>query len=338
MAEAKGVATKRDRFVMDGSGEYYPMMALRERDLPFRRLERYEGVTRPKEVKYNDLKDIVEVDISYQNLPFRIHQGNFRLNERSCIIPITLEFANKDLTFKQDESGVYRAKIAVYGLVTTLGKQIIKEFEDDVTTAFKPELFERGLLGTSMYQKILILEAGQRFKLDIVVKDQNIGNVGVVTRAVNTPDYGTESLQISSLLLSDSIEQLKVVPDDEEMFVLGNTKVRPKLNNLFSSSRLLGLYLQIYNAGIDQQTFEPSFQVKYRLSHQGKQLFEIVEENGESIQFFSGSRVVLTKYFSPSQLGPGKYNLMVEIQDKIKNEMAMVGSNFEIAANPEGTM
>jgi len=335
MAESKGVATKRDRVVMDGGGTYYPMMALRERDLPFRRLERYEGVTRPKKVKYQDLKDIVEVDISYQTLPFRIHQGTFRLNERSCIIPITLEFANKDLTFKLDESGTNRAKIVIYGLVRNMGKEIVKEFEDDVTVGFKPELFERGLLGTSMYQKILVLEAGRRVKLDLVVKDENSGNVGVVTRALLPPDYGTESLQTSTLLLSDTIQKLDVLPEGEEMFVLGDIKIRPKLDHVFPTNRLMGLYLQVYNAGIDQSTLEPSIQVKYRLSYRGKTIFEIVDDQGESIQFFSGSRVVLTKFFSPNQLGPGKYHMMVEIRDKIKNEMAMVGSDFEIIPAPE---
>jgi hypothetical protein len=160
----------------------------------------------------------------------------------------------------------------------------------------------------------------------------------VVTKALTPPAYDSGSLETSSLILSDTIVELKEVPEGEDMFVLGNVKVRPKLDHVFPTDKLMRLYLQVYNTGIDQQTLEPSLRIKYKLSYKGQQLYEIVEENGESIQFFSGARTVLTKFFSPAQLGPGKYHLMVEIVDKLKNEMAMVGSDFEVIPAHTGTM
>lgn len=329
LAEERGLATKQDRWYKETAGQYYPLMAHRAKDAPFQRLERYAGVMRPKQLKFNDLKSIVDVEVSFSSLPFRFHQDHFRLNQHNVIVPLTIELANRNLTFK-NENGVQVAKLAIYGAVTGLGKQLLKEFEDEVITSFRPEHFESGLLGKSIYQKIVILEKGKRVKLDLVVKDLNSNKVGVITRAIIPPKYGDLDLATSSLVLSDSMLTLDTIPSQDEMFVLGDVKIRPNLDHLFPSDRLMGAYLQVYNAGIDQETLRPSLLVKYKLFRGNQELLEIVDQEGESIQFFSGNRIVLTRTFSPHLLGTGKYRIQVEIQDRLTSQLAFVGDEFEI--------
>ncbi|UCF38273.1 MAG: GWxTD domain-containing protein [Acidobacteriota bacterium] len=331
-AEAKGLATKVDRFVNQGGGRYYPLMAIRNQDLPFPRFERYVGIQRPPELKYDDMKSQVDVDISYQTLPFRFHQDSFRLNDTHCIVPITVELSNESLTYTE-QNGHRVAKVAIYGAVTSMGKLILKEFEEELLTSFSEQRFQEGLQGKSLYQKMIVLEKGERVKLDLVVKDLNSDKVGVSTRMILPPDYGEENLAASSLILSNSIQVMENAAEADEMFVLGNVKIRPSLDRVFPTDRLMGAYVQLYNVGIDQQTFEPSLTVKYRLSHEGQNLVELVDEQGESIQFYSGQRVVLTRFFSPERLGPGKYHLQIEVIDRILNQMAMVGDSFEVVAS-----
>lgn len=341
LAEERGLASKHDRFIRSGAGEYYPLLAQRYQDQPFVRLERYAGVMRPPAIKYNDLKQMVDVNISFSTLPFRIHQGHFRLNREHCIIPITVEVANRDLTFEQDQ-GLRKAKIAIYGLVTSLGNTIVKEFEDDVAVTIRDSQFTTGLLGTSMYQKLLVLEKGRRVKLDLVIKDPASGKVGVVSRAIFPPAYTDEELELSSLVLSDTIVPLKDVPQAEEMFVLGDVRVRPSLDRVFPVDRLMGVYVQVYNVAFDQQTLKPSLRVRYRLLRGGQEIYRIVDEAGESIQFLSTQRIVLTRNFSPALLGVGKYRIVVEVFDLVANQSAQVGDEFEIIAAsteraPEGS-
>jgi len=337
LAEERKMVTKGARFYQDNQGDYYPMMALRAKDRPFERLERYSGIMRPLEIKYKDLKESVDVNVGYSSLPFQVYQFHFRLNEHSCIVPVTLEVSNRNLTFKE-ENGVYRAKMAIYGAVTGLGNEVIKEFEDDLVINFPPEQLEAGRLGTSMFQKVLILEKARRVKLDLVLKDTGSGNVGVVTKALTPPDYGEEDLQPSSLILSDTIVPLKSIPDTDSPFVLGDLKVRPRLDHVFPADKLLAVYFQLYNAGLDQQTMSPSLNVTYRLMQGGRELMKIEDNDGESIQFFSSQRVVLLRAFSPRLLGVGKYRLLIDVQDKIKNESAILTDEFEVVSAGESTV
>lgn len=54
-----------------------------------------------------------------------------------------------------------------------------------------------------------MLDKKMRYKLDFVVKDLNSGNVGVVRQAIIPPSFGGEKLTASSMILSDSIRQLR---------------------------------------------------------------------------------------------------------------------------------
>ena len=53
------------------------------------------------------------------------------------------------------------------------------------------------------------VERGTRYRLDLVVKDVNSGNVGVQRRGIIPPPYTPEGLASSTLLISDHIVPLK---------------------------------------------------------------------------------------------------------------------------------
>jgi hypothetical protein len=288
-------------------------------------------VQRPLEIKYKDLKEIVNINISYDNLPFKINHDYIRLNEEQVLVPITLEVRNKDLTFEK-QGEVHVAKVNVYGIVTSLTNRIITEFEDDMLASFQAEFLQRGLSGRSLYQKIVPIDRKMRYKVDVVVKDVNSGNVGVIRTAIVPPAYDEKELSISSVILSDYIMPLQEVPDHDEMFVLGDVKIRPSLGKRFPANGALGVYLQIYNAGVDQTTLTPSLQVSYKILKKGRVVDTRTDESGEGIQFFSGQRVVLIKRLPLDRLGPGKYQVVVEIQDRISEQSVTARDEFELTA------
>jgi hypothetical protein len=305
-----------------------------QEDSPFARYQRYSQVQRPTEIKYKDLKEIVNINISYDNLPCKIGTDYIRLNEDQVLVPITLEIRNKDLTFKE-EAGVHLAKVSVYGIITSITHRIITEFEDDMMASFKPEFLERGLGGRSLYQKIVPVDRKMRYKLDLVVKDVHSGHVGVIRRAIIPPSYDEKKLSLSSLILSDHILPMEIVPTENEMFVLGDVKVRPSLSKAFWADSVLGVYLQVYNAGIDQATLAPSLHVTYRVLQGDQVVLDLVDESGEAIQFVSGQRVVLIKQLPLQSLSPGRYRVQIEIRDQIKDQQTSVGDQFQVKSPPQ---
>ena len=50
------------------------------------------------------------------------------------------------------------------------------------------------------------------------------------------------------------------------MFVIGNAKVIPNLSGVYKQGEEVGVYLQVYNAQIDQTTLRPAVDVEYVLT------------------------------------------------------------------------
>lgn len=334
LAEERGLAKKSDRFILNGMGDYYPLLAQRYQDKPFVRLERYAGIMRPPSLRFTDLKRAVDVKIHFYELPFRVHAHYFRLNPEQAIVPVTLEIPNRELTFQPKEDARV-ARVGVYGLIQTLGGLVIKEFEDEfevrLPTAGPELLFSRA----SLYQKLLILRQGERFKASLVLKDLESGKVGVVDTSLAVPAFGTEKLRVSSLMLADTLIPVGESAADQ-MFVLGDLLVRPKVDKRFPRNRLMVAYLQLYNVGVDQATLRPKLDLEFALRRDGVEVARIEDHSGDSIRFLSIQRVVVTRVFSPASLQPGTYELVVRIHDRITGQEESVREGFEIVEGPAG--
>ncbi|MFQ5739851.1 MAG: GWxTD domain-containing protein [Acidobacteriota bacterium] len=331
LAEEMGLAKKSDRpFFSPGNRDTYPLMPQRVKDSPFQRYETYVNLQRPKTVKYPDLKKIVEVDISYNDLPFKVREDYFKLNRERVLVPITLEIENRDLSFKL-ENGAQVARVAAYGVVTSITNRLITEFEEDLEIAYPPRLFPQGRHNRSAYQKIVPVDASMRYKIDLVVKDLNSGRVGVIRKAIIPPSF-KDRLTASSLILSDSVREIEdsTLPGDSERFVLGKVKVRPSLNKSFRIDKPLVAYLQVYNAGLDQATLSPALSVEYSLFRQGRKVLEVAEAGGESIQFFSAQRIVLIQDLEIRDLQPGHYHIQLRVTDSVRNQKLQVEDDFQL--------
>ena len=66
------------------------------------------------------------------------------------------------------------------------------------------------------------------YRLDIVLKDINNGNVGVVNTRLAVPRFEDDNCRSSSLILADEISAFRARISDLGQFVLGDVKVRPQ--------------------------------------------------------------------------------------------------------------
>ena len=172
-AERMGLATRAMRPYFDPSSNY-PKYG-RQKDGPFDRFWLWNRIHHPPALKYPELREVVEVDLSYGRLPFSVRLDYFRLNETKVLAVISVAAQNKDLNWI-DERGAKVAKVAVYGIVTGMTQEVISEFDDDLIHRFNSSDFQSAVNSNSLYQKILPLDANRRYKLSLVVKDMNVNN------------------------------------------------------------------------------------------------------------------------------------------------------------------
>ncbi len=329
-AEQLGLANKFQRLTMTPAvRELYPLMHHRIKDSPFLRYETFSRIKAPAEFKHPDLQQAVAANISFDEFPFRAQPHYFQLNPERVLAPLTLEFDNKQLSYREQEGG-FLARIALYGAVTNLQGRIVLEFEDDLISAFPADGFKVSSTGTTLFQKLLFLEPGRRYKLDLVAKDVYGEKTGLLQKGLIAPAFDSAQLRASSLLLADYVEQLAEIPGGEAMFVLGDFKVRPSVAKTFPRGGTLGLYLQLYGSGIDQSSGAPSLRTRYRILRQGRPELEVTDEAGQSALFYSDQRVVLVRGLSLQDLEPASYEVEIEIHDRVRDETIKVADRFQI--------
>jgi GWxTD domain-containing protein len=304
-----------------GKGNY-PLLQERYQDHPFVRYERYSRVQRPPEIKYRDLKEIVEINLSFDELPMLVRGDYFKLNEEAVLAPVTIEISSRYLDFKPAGEG-FKASMGLYGIVTSLSRRIVNEFEDDLEIYLRPEELNQGRLKKASYQKILLLEAKMRYRLDLVLKDKTSGKAAVVRQALAPPKFEGEGLIGSSLLLSQKMELLQDDLRENDMFTLGDVKVLPSLDGVFSNQAPLGIYLQLYNFAIDQTQFKPLLDIQYRILKDSEVFLDLEDPQGGSIHYYSDTRVVLLKHLPIQSLPEGRYTVKVRIRDRVADLPAL---------------
>ncbi len=329
--EEMGISQKKDRPFFNPSAYNDPSQTgyMRAKDAPFARMEQYFNLQRPPQIKFDDLKGIVTTHVTFNQLPYDLRADFIRLSSDKVLVPMTIELQNKNLEFKK-ELEFNRAAVNVYGIVTSLTGRIMAEFEHVITVEYNDQSFEAGKQMRSTYQKIVGLPPGQRFKLDIVLKDVNSGYQGVISKGLNVPKFDAENLQASSVILANKVEQVANNSDQLEQFVIGDLKVQPNVKAEYRLGQHLIPYLQIYNATIDQTSLKPSLEITYTIKSGGKVVEELKDLGGNSVQFFSGQRVVVLGNIMLKSMAPGNYSLEVKISDLISNKSVAAQADFKI--------
>ena len=331
--ERMGYTDKTDRISLNPAGWFEPgnpaTAGMRSKDSPFNRMEQYFNLQKPPQIKFEDLKVAVSTHVSYEPLHYKVRLDYVRLSSDKVMVPITVDISNQELEFKK-EMDVNRASLDVYGMVSTLTGRIAWEFEDEIAAEFSDENFETGRNQRSQFQKLISLPPGQRYKLDLVLKDVNSEKMGPKTIAIATPSYKEGDLQSSSIILASSVRKAPQSLDRLDQYVLGDLKVVPMVNPEYEPDQNLIPYVQIYNVAIDQATLEPSIEVTYTLKREGKVVAEVKDLKGSTIQLFSGERVVLLAQIPLENIAPGDYTLEITVQDDIANRSHKISTDFKV--------
>jgi len=332
LLESMGMASKTDRFTRsDGTNLPRSMGGESASMNEFNRLEQYSKAFRPPQVKYKDLEAIVTARIVRDQVHFTYRTDYLKVTNDTVLVPVTVQIPNNQLSFDSKE-GVHSATLNIFGRVSTLTGRVVQTFEDPVSRDFPESLFQRSLKLQSIYQKAIPLRPGL-YRLDIVIKDVKSGNVGVINTRLQVPKFGDETLEASSLILADQLEHVPAKQIGTGQFVLGSSKVRPKLDGEFPSDVKLGIYMQVYNLKPDEKTHKSSATFQYTVKKGSEQVMQFKETSEEMKQ--TGEQVTIERLLPLVTLTPGKYSLEVVATDTLANKTVSKTAEFTVKAPVE---
>jgi GWxTD domain-containing protein len=332
--EQMGLANKADRMTGNGleqlgAGPFNQNLQSQE----FDRLETFAKLNRPPAVKFKDLEEVVTTKVRYNLLPFDVRADFVRVTSDTVLVPVMVQIRKKNVTYI-NKDGIERGTLNIFGRVTTLTGRIAQTFEETVQDDEPAELLPKVLENASVYWKALPLRPG-RYRFDIVVKDVNGDRMGTWSRGILVPDMSDDKgLTSSTLILADVMEKVPSKSVGAGMFVLGSTKVRPRMDSAdgtpakFKRDQKLNFWMQVYNLGVNDQSKKSSAEFEYDIVNSAtkKPVLHAVETTDQIGN--AGDQVTLEKSMSLASLEPGMYELTVKVNDNISKQSIAPTAKF----------
>lgn len=331
LMEEIGLASKTDRFTRsDGTNLPTTMGGQPASMNEFSRLELYAKIQQPPPVKFKDLEALVTSRIVRDQVHFMWRTDFLKITNDTVLVPVTIQIPNNQLSF-QTKDGVHSAMLNIFGRVSTLTGRVVQTFEDSVSKDFPDSLFQQSVKLQSIYQKAIPLRPGL-YRLDLVIKDVQSGNVGVVNTRLAVPRYEDDKLGASSLILADEIERVPAKQVGAGQFVLGSSKVRPRLQGDFTTADKLGIYMQVYNLKPDEKTHKSEASFEYVVKKGAQEVFRHTETTAEMKQ--TGDQVTIERLLPLATFSPGKYTLEVSAKDALSNQSLTRTAEFTVKEPP----
>ena len=334
--EQMGMASKTDRFTGGGLERLGAgPMSMDLQTKQFDRLEQFAKLNAPPPVKYKDLEEtLVNHKIIVNLMPFDVRVDFVKVTGDTVLVPVTIQLKNRDITFVNKE-GVQRGTVNILGRVTTLTGRIVQTFEDPVQVDVPAELLPRVTENSSLYGKALPLRPG-RYKVDIVVKDVNGDRMGTWSQGIVVPDFSDEKLEASSLIVADLVEPVPTKSIGTGMFVIGSTKVRPRVAAaegkpaVFKRNQKVNFWMQVYNLNVDEKTHRPSATFSYDVVNAATNKPVIQTTDSTDKMGNVGDQVTLQKSVSAANLEPGTYRIDIKVNDNISKQTVGPSATFTV--------
>jgi GWxTD domain-containing protein len=333
--EQMGMSSKTDRFSGSGLEQLGAgPMSTDAQTKQFDRLEQFAKLNAAPAVKFKDLEEIVRHKISYNTMPFDVRTDFVKITSDTVLVPVTVQLRNRDITFT-NKDGVQHGVVNIFGRLTTLSGKVAQTFEDTVVADVPAELLPREVENSKIYWKAVPLKSG-RYRLDLVVKDVNGDRMGTWSRSIIVPDFSDEKLASSSLIVADDVEPVPSKSVGTGMFVIGTTKVRPRVAPsdgkpvAFKRGQKVNFWMQVYNLSVDEKTHKPSATFEYDIVNAAtnKEVVHAVDSSEKMGNI--GDQVTLEKTVQAANLEPGVYHIQIKINDNISKQTLGPSATFAV--------
>jgi GWxTD domain-containing protein len=324
MLHTPGTGQSTD-YVLAASGYGNPFSS-RAKDGEFEWIDRINYLSQPPPVNFDrpggTLTGGATIDSDLLNTAVQV--SFFKQSDERVIVAFTVQTDNRDLVFR-DVGGIQSARLNISGRITSVAGRRIGFFEDAVTTTATVAELADAKGRKSAYQKAVPLVPG-RYRVDLLVRDVESGAASLQHIGFEVPKFGV-NLTSSSLILATVLEQVSDLPASRQ-FVIGDKKVIPNLTAEYRRGAPIGVYLQIYNAGIDQTTLRPAVDVEYVLLKDGREVGKQVEDwRGTTT---NGDRLTLARLIDSRGLNQGDYAIEVRAHDRVSGAALVQTAKFKI--------
>jgi GWxTD domain-containing protein len=332
--EQMGMSSKTDRFTRtDGTRLGTGNQPLPQRMNQFERLQQFALLQKPPAVKFKDLEASVNSKVTFNVLPIQVRTDFVKLTNSTVMTYITIQMNKSDLQFKSTDN-ISKAMVNIYARITSMTRRVVNVWETPVVIETPSVMLAEASKGKAIYQNAVPLPPGT-YRVNVVAKDVVGGNMNNYEMAITVPRYEDDRLGASSLILADLIEKVPTKSIGAGQFVIGTSKVRPRLNDSFTTGEKMGIYQALYNFTPDEKTQKPAGSVSYEITKADgtDKIIEFTESLAD-IPGASANQVTIEKLLPLQNFAPGRYTLKLKVTDQNSNQTLTQTANFTVMADP----
>ena len=329
--EETGQSKKADRFKGGMESLGAGPLTSSENSKEFDRIELAAKIFAPPPIKFSDLDALFGSEHKFMSgpvFPFDVRTDFVKVTDNTVLVPITIQLKNSDITFITKD-GVSKGVVNILIKVTTLTHKTVQSDETTVSVEEPAELLQKAQNRPSVYWKALPLIPGL-YRLDIAIKDvNNPDHLGIYGSSLDVPTYHDEKLATSSLILGDEMNTVSSRDIGEGMCVIGNTHICPRVATnratpvSFKRGQQLNFWMQVYNLRVDDTTKSNQATVVYQIVDTASNTVVFEKEVDSKDLGPHSDQLTLEKTLPMAGLQPGKYKVMIKVNDTIsKQEIA----------------
>ncbi len=332
MMEQMGMSSKVDRFTRtDGTRLGTGNQPLPMRMNQFERLQQFALLQKPPAIKFKDLEASVNSKVTFNVLPIQVRTDFVKLTNSTVMTYVTIQMNKSDLQFKSTDN-ISKAMVNIYARITSMTRRVVNVWETPVVIETPSVMLAEASKGKAIYQNAVPLPPGT-YRVNVVAKDVVGGNMNNYEMAITVPRFEDERLGASSLILADMIEKVPTKNIGAGQFVIGTSKVRPRVNESFTQAEKMGIYQALYNFTPDEKTQKPSGSVTYEIAKaDGEKVIEFTEALAD-IPGASATQVIIEKLLPLQSFAPGRYTLKLKVKDSLGEQSLEQTSSFTVLAD-----
>ena len=321
-AELAGIETRAQRITENFGLSNYR----RVQDSPFEVMNLLIGLERDQPVNRNFIGAFTDTPIVDDNrINLETQFNYFRWSDGRAGVVLTIQTDNDELRFA-NSGGLETARLNILGKVYSVGNRRVAKFEESVTTTATSAELSTVRNRKSAYARTFMLDPG-RYRVDLIVRDIQSGAEGFKQVGFQVPEFPADRLSTSSIILAAKLDNIEAGAAVSQ-FTIGTTKVIPNVSRVYHRNQPVGIYLQVYNAAIDQTTLRPAADAEYVLLKNGKELSKHKEDWREIND--AGQRLTLTRLIDSRALEPGEYEIQIRIRDHVSGQTITPSATFTI--------
>ena len=294
----------------------------------FDMIQQYNDIQKAPTIKYKDLEAHVKAHLSFNVLPFNYRADFLKITEEQIMVPITIQVAEKYLTFKESSSSegskVMVATGRIEGQITNLTGKVIVPIEDHFEVMRLPSSMSPE--GVQVYQKVVYLKPGL-YRLFLLVNDAKSNNSGTIDTRLEVKRFPEGNLSASSLILADLVDTLPPRATDTQ-WRIGNLKVRPSVMKTFRPEQSMNLFAQVYGLQLDAETKKPSVNTEVLITRDGQEVKKMTDDWADFAG--AGQQMNFRKEIAMKEFAPGEYRVEVKIIDKLASAPLVLTDKFTV--------